>query len=196
MPQRPATAGFTLLELLIAVVIAAILATLLIPNENSGTPECLDAMARVVAGDLAYARALAVSNNSQYRFTWDTVNNQYILQYSGTNPALSTLPNSVFSSPTDPPNQRTVALASLPHMGVVVQLVGAAASVGTTQQAVTTLEFGPLGGTTSSAPTTIWLSAGTGTNIRYITLAVNPATGLVTIGPYTAVGPPSGLFGP
>jgi hypothetical protein len=176
------------------VVFVGILAALVIPNGNATVREQLEATARIVATDLAYARGLAVSNNSQYRFTWDTANNRYILESSGSNPALSTLPASVFSSPSDSPTQHIVAFADLPHVGPPAQLVGAAALMGSTLQAVGTLEFGPLGGTTSSCPTTLWLSAGSGNNIRYITLAVSPATGLVTIGPFTSAGPPPGLF--
>jgi prepilin-type N-terminal cleavage/methylation domain-containing protein len=193
--QLPGRAGFTLLELMLVLVFVSILAALVLPNTPPTACEQLDAAARILATDLAYGRGLAVSTNSQYRFTWDTANNRYLFSYSGSNPALATLPAWPLASPSDTPTQRVVAFGSLPQTGLGAQLVGAAAQVGSSYQAVSTLDFGPLGATVSSSPTTIWLSAGSGNNIRYTTLGVNPVTGLVTVGPYTATGPPAGVFG-
>lgn len=134
-----------------------------------------------------------MSNNSRYRFTWDLTNNRYLLEHSGTNSILNTLPVTPFSSPSDPPTQHIVKLEDLPHLGPPVRLVVATTS-GTNVQRVDTLEFGPLGGTITSSPTTIWLSSGSNSDTRYITVQVNPATGLASIGPYTMDGPPASLL--
>ena len=191
MWSRP-RGGFTLLEVLLVVMIVAILSALVIPSSQPNACERLEAMAGIVATDLAYGRSLAVSNNGKYRFTLDVPNNRYILQYTGTNPALATLPVTPFSSPGDPPTQHIVDFDDLPQLGPRVNLL--IATSGAVPQAVGTLEFGPLGGTTSVTPTVIWLSTGSGVSISYITVQVDPVTGLATIGPYTTIGPPQSLF--
>jgi hypothetical protein len=55
-------------------------------------------------------------------------------------------------------------------------------------QSTTSVEFTPLGGTTSTYPTVVWLGCGGGTLQRYIPVGIDPITGLVTIGrPVTAL---------
>jgi prepilin-type N-terminal cleavage/methylation domain-containing protein len=182
--------GFTLLELLLVVAVIGILSVLVIPSAQPNLYEQLDSTAHIVASELSYGRSLAVGNNGLYRFTWDVPNNRFFLQYNGTNSGLQTLPITAFSAPGDPPTQHIVDFDDLPHIGPTVQLV-AVASTSTTTVPVTTLDFGPLGGTVSPAPTTIWLSAGSGDGKRYISLTVNPVTGLVTVGPFSTTGPPA-----
>ncbi len=99
------------------------------------------------------------------------------------------MPQSPFSSPGDPPDQHIVDLDDLPHVGPTVRLA-AVATCGTSVQSVSDVEFGPLGQTTRADPTTIWLTAGGGDDKRYITLEVNPVTGLIQVGGYSNVGPP------
>jgi prepilin-type N-terminal cleavage/methylation domain-containing protein len=184
--------GFSLLELLLVVAVIGILSALVIPSSQPGMSDQLRAAAQLLATDLAYGRSLAVSNNDRYRFTWDTSGNRYLLDHSGSNHSLDNLPSSPFSLPTDPPTQHILDFDALPHMGPPVILLGAASSA--PQQKVSTLEFTPLGGTVSSSPTTIWLSIGSGSDTRYMTLQIDPVTGLVTTGAYTALGPPQGLL--
>jgi prepilin-type N-terminal cleavage/methylation domain-containing protein len=183
-------AAFTLLEVLLVVAAIGILSALLIPSTQPNLYEQLDSTAHIVATELAYGRSLAVSNNGPYRFTWDLPNNRFFLQYAGTNSALQTLPTTAFRAPGDPADRHIIDLNDLPHIGPTVQ-IAAVASGGNSITPITTLDFGPLGGTVSAAPTTIWLSAGSGEGARYISLAVNPVTGLVSIGPFSVAGPPS-----
>jgi prepilin-type N-terminal cleavage/methylation domain-containing protein len=190
--RRPRSLGFTLLEMLIVIAVIGILVALVMPNSNPTLHDQLRAAARILATDLAYGRSLAVGNGDKYQFTFDAANNRYILQYSGTNTALQNLPRSPFSSPGDPANQYIVALGNLPRLAVAVQLVGAA-TTGTSTQPVNNVEFGPLGATTNSSPTTIWLKVTSGPQTRYITVSINPVTGLADVGTDTGVAPPSGV---
>jgi prepilin-type N-terminal cleavage/methylation domain-containing protein len=172
--------GFTLLELLIVISLLALVAGLIIPNANPGLRDQLQGTAEILAGDIAYARSLAVANGANYRLTFDTTANQYTLQYVGSNTALATLPRSPFSLPSDPTDQQIVRLDKLPHLGSPIHLY-AVRALSTIPQAATTLEFGPLGETTRSEETQIWLRAGSGSATRYLSIRVSPITGLTWI---------------
>jgi prepilin-type N-terminal cleavage/methylation domain-containing protein len=194
MPHRvrPST-GFSLTELLLVVTLIGIFAAVLLPNANPSLYDRLQGAAYLVSSDLAYARGLAVMNNSTYRVTFDFTDNRYVLQYSGANPSLNTLPFSPFRLTTDSPTQQTTDFHDLPGLGGGVSL----AAVGTTAnpaQPLTQIEFGPLGQTTQTAPTVVWLSAGTGNAQRFISLSVNPVTGLADVKSYQGVGPPQSIL--
>lgn len=180
-----AHAGFSLIELLLVISIMAIVAGLVLPNSNPATHDQLLAAARILAGDLAYARSLAVTYASPYRITFDTTKNRYTLQ----NSEGKTLPAAVFGSSQDTSTQHVVALEELPSIGRTVRLLAVTEGVNSTS-VVSEVEFGTLGATTRSAPTEIWLAAGSSKDTRYVNLTVNPVTGLTTIGSYTAVAPP------
>jgi len=183
-PLRPIrrAGGLTLIELLMTIAILGILAAILIPQFTSDLPDRLNAGAQVVSADFDYARSLAVSNNSSYLVTFDTANNLYFLRHSGANGQFNTLPPSPFRQTDDPVDKQTTKLSALPfpepgiRLAAVVQMQGSA-------QATTSLEFTPLGGTTSTNPTVVWLSCGGGATQRFISIAVDPVTGLVSIGP-------------
>ena len=190
--RRPVSAGFTLLELLLVVAIVGILVAIVLPSTQSTVYDQLRSTAQIVATDLAYARSLAVANNSNYRIAYDLNENRYVLTHSGANASLDPLPKTPFSSPGDPSDQHIVDLDDLPHTGPTVRLAAVAAS-GATMQSVDDVEFGPLGQTTRADPTTIWLTSGGGDGKKYMTLVVNPVTGLSQIGGYSSVGAPTGI---
>lgn len=193
-PRRLKSAGFSLIELLIVIAVMGILAGLVLPNSSANFHDQLRAAAQILRTDLAYGRTLAVANNSSYQISFDTEQNRYILEHSGVNPALDTLPHSPFRTPDDPPDQQIVDFRQLPHVGPTVRIVVAASMGANLAQKVDHVEFGPLGETTRSEPTVIWLAVGQGSDARYITLKVDPVTGLVQIGEYTSSGPSSALL--
>jgi prepilin-type N-terminal cleavage/methylation domain-containing protein len=188
MVRKRRSAAFTLLELLLVIAVIGILAALVLPSSQPSVHEQLQAAVRIVAADLGYARSLAVANNSKYRFTFDLPNNRYILEHSGTNHSLDVLPAGPFRDPDDPSTQHIVDLDDFPHIGPTVRLVAAVTSG--SNQPVSTLEFGPLGSTTATGTTILWFLAGSGDGQRYMTIEVNPVTGLADVGAFTKDGPP------
>jgi prepilin-type N-terminal cleavage/methylation domain-containing protein len=173
--------GLTLIELLLTIAVLAILAAVLLPELSGDLPERLSAASQIVSADLDYARSLAVSNNTSYRITFDPANNKYYLQHSGTNATFDPLPRTPFRQMDDPVNRQTTNLSLLPLPGPGVKLIAVAQMQGSGLSA-TSVEFTSLGGTTSSYQTVVWLSCGSGIVQRFVSVAVDPITGLVTIG--------------
>ncbi len=181
-------AAFTLVELLIVVMLVGILSALVLPNAMPSIHDDLVAAAQIVAADLSYGRSLAVLNNDIYQFTFDLPDNLYTLQYAGGNSALAALPPSPFHSPTDPATQYTVRLSQLPRLGLLVSLYDVQQLTPAPVEA-STVTFNALGGTTQAQPTLIWLAAGVGTARRYISVSLNPTTGLATPGAFQGTTP-------
>ncbi|HLA84917.1 MAG TPA: GspH/FimT family pseudopilin [Thermoguttaceae bacterium] len=181
-PRRPRGA-FTLLELLMVVAIMAILTAALMPLAESTSHDMMVAAAQTVATDLAYARSLAVANNSHYTVHFDPQQNRYVLEHSGSNELLDTLPDSIFRSPGDPSDEHIVKLTELPGVGEPAVLVGAFRA-GNAAESIRDVEFGPLGETTETDHTVVLLTVGTGMKQRYALVVVNPVTGLASVHAY------------
>jgi len=182
--RRRTRRGLSLIELLITLAIVSILAAMLVPRMGQQVPDQLLAAAEIVAADLEYARSLAVVNNSKYRFTFEPAQNRYVLRHSGANTLLHVLPASPFRQASDLPDQQTTALSELPLAQPAVRLHGVVAAGGLLAF-VSDVEFTPLGGTTRTEQTVIWLTCGSSAELRFISIEVNPATGLVEIGSLT-----------
>lgn len=163
------------------ISLVSILAGVLIPSVNPGLHEQLQSAAQIVCSDLAYARSLAITNGSKYRVTFDLAQNRYVLEHSGTDVALNTLPTSPFRSSIDTATKRYTDLDDLPQVGFSV-LLHSVQTVTTPATALTTIEFDSVGATTQTAETAIWLAAGNGAARRYFSIYVNPVTGLARPG--------------
>ena len=193
LPKRRKPDGFSLIELLIVIALMGILAGMVLPSSQASLHDQLRAAARILQSDLAYARSLAVTNGSNYKVTFEADENRYCLEHSGSNPALEVLPKSPFREAGDTDDEHFVVLDELPNCTAAVRLVTAAEST-TSLDRVDDVEFGPLGETTRSGSTIIWLGAGSGEDARYISVTINPLTGLAEIGDFTATGPPAWLL--
>lgn len=187
--MRASRAGLTLIELLLTIAVLSIVAAVLIPSFSADIPDRLSAVAQVVASDLDYARSLAVANNSKYTVTFNSTDNYYFLQHSGDNPALNVLPVSQFRHALDTPQTQTTDLTLIPMLSPRVELFTVVRPQGS--ELVTTLEFTPLGSSTTAYQTQIWLACGQGTLRRFISVLVDPVTGLAQIGSVQAAPPSS-----
>ncbi len=176
------------------VLIMAVLTSLLIPNFQPNIPLRLQATAEVVAADIALVRSLAAANASTYEITFDPAGNQYYFENSSGNSALDALPSAPFNNYTDANTRRTTRLGDLPSLGQPARLANVyAVPASGSPTAVTTLEFGPLGQTTRSEPTVLWLESGEGAAQCFQSITVDPVTGLTTIGEVVKV-LPSGMM--
>ena len=186
--RRRYPAAFTLVELMLVIMIVGILSALVVVNSGTNVIEELQGAADIVTGEIAFARSLAVSNNDTYRMTFDTSGNKFTLTYTGTTTALATLPMLPFRTSLDTTTSHVVAFASLPNMGNKASLLGVV-KMSNPAVTTTTLEFGGLGETTSTDATVIWLKARNSTGPLYISITVNPVSGLPSIGVPTSVAP-------
>jgi prepilin-type N-terminal cleavage/methylation domain-containing protein len=188
MGHQAIPSGLSLIELLIVVALVSTFAAVVLTRWEGSLYDQAHAVARIVAADVSYARNLAVANDSRYCITFDVPGNRYLLAHSGTDPRLDVLPPSPHGSTADAPTQQATDLAALPVVRGAVELA-AVQRLMPAPQAVSDLEFGPLGASTRGEPTRIWLAAGSGTARRYLAVDVDPATGLTTIGELQAVPP-------
>ncbi len=185
--RRRRSAAFSLVELMIVVATLGIVAAVVVSSSSPDAASHLQSVGAILTSDLAYTRGLAVANGSKYRLAFDAVANKYTLTHSGTNIALNTLPSGPMGVPSDRATQKTADLAQLPTLGTRVRLL--ALERGSQSFRQSSVEFTPLGATTSAAPTTVWLTAGSGAAQRYVAVQVNAVTGLATCGTPTATAP-------
>ncbi len=185
--SRHRPTGYTLVEVLIAVSVMAILAAAAIPSFEPDAASSLQSFAQLVSADLQRARDLAVSNNSTYRITFEAAANRFYLSHAGTNTALDTLPATVFRTMDDTATRHYTDLDDVPQLGADVRIAAVEARRSTAAP-VTVVEFGPLGATTETADTVVWLSSGA-TNKLYAGIGVNAVTGIASIEPITAAAP-------
>lgn len=180
-PGRIGPRGFTLYEVCITMAIVAVLAAVVVPSMAPSSTLRLEAVARILASDVTYARSLAVQYNTNWSLQFDLNNNRYDLVYTGggTQPFFPVNTRGYGDGPT---SLYRVTIGQLGESTVGnngVKLAGAALKTSTTN--VTDITFGPLGGTgpARSEDTVIWLTEGTGSNTKYVRLTVSWITGQV-----------------
>lgn len=173
----------TLIEVLLVVVLMAILAGLALPNANPSILEQLRCSAGIVAADLAYARSQSVTYGSDFRITFRTDDGEYEIEHTGANPALNDVLRNPFDDASTTTGRYVVVLSELPSLGPQVRLtaVSTVDADGEPQEDVSDVTFGPLGETARSLDTRIWLTAGSGTDRKTISVHVNSVTGLATV---------------
>ena len=185
--QKRRQRAFTLIEVLIVIAIMGIFAALAIPSAAPNASEQLQAAGDMIIADLDLARSLAVVNNSTYQISYDPSRNSYVLRHTGVNPTLDDLPEHPFIAPGGPSDSRTIDLDDIPSFGATVSLHDV--YVGGAPAAFNDVEFTALGSTQRAAETQIWLTAGVGKQQRFLSVDVNPVTGLATLGQMQATTP-------
>lgn len=166
-----------------------IVAGALLASADSQDDTTLIHVADAVSSDLAYARSLAVSRNSKYTLTFDLTNHTYTLTHSGTSTALNTLPASPTGVPSSSGTSQVTSLRKLPGSTSSLGFARVLTRSGMVAGNVTTVEFNPLGNTTATNQTEIWLAAGASGKRTYLGITVNPTTGIADVGDPTGTAP-------
>ena len=181
-------AGFTLYEMLAAVIVMAIMAAIVLPSMSGGAIMNLEAVAQVLVSDLALAQSAAIQYNTEWSVQFNTAQNTYTLVQTGTGtaPALQN-PLASSTSTSYVVSLDQVGAAGSNHSGVKL----AAVYTGSSTQPVTDIRFQALGGTgpVRSQDTVIWLSQGAGSQTRFVRLTVSWITGQTWVDYPTVFGP-------
>ena len=188
LAAKPLRRGYTLIEMLIVISLMGIMAALLLPRFEPSTYDQLQGAAQIISADIAYARNLAVTNDSRYTLTFDRASNAYTLRHSGANNLLDVLPLTPYRHSAAAPDEQITYLEDLPHLGPSVELVGVSTGGGSVS-ASSTIEFHSLGGLEGAQPITIWLACGVDEARRYQSLIIAPVTGLVALGEFRGTVP-------
>jgi prepilin-type N-terminal cleavage/methylation domain-containing protein len=180
--------GFSLTEMMVVLTILGILAAISVPYFETTAVDQLQAGATILVADIDYARNLAIANGSDYRLTFQPTTNQYQLTHSGSNSLLHALPSSPFKSSTDTATTQTTRFDHLPLGSGELKLLGALRATGSTTE-LTNVTFTPLGSTSITEDTLVWLTSGLGTARRYVAVRISAVTGLATVEAMTATAP-------
>jgi len=185
-PRHPANAsgGLSLIELLIVLAVLGIVTGAVLTHLQSSVNSELNAAAQVVVSDLTYIRNLSVTNNSNYRVTFTPGTSKYYFEHAGTNTTLDVLPAALYGVISESPTRQSMDVGAVSLATTTLEVVAVLIQTSVPTE-TSNLEFGPLGETTRSEETTIWLAAGNGNGRRYIPVTVNPVTGNSRIGEQT-----------
>jgi Tfp pilus assembly protein FimT len=181
MPKRN-IAAFTLVELLMVVAIVSVMIGMVVSEFGANEATTADQALRLVSAQLTYVRELAVSNNSKYTVTLDKAKNRLVLAHTGADTNLDQLPESSFWRDLDTTDNQYFVFADLP-LSWPVALKGAD---DTTE--VTSIEFGPTGGTSEADDVDLWLSVGKAPP-TYGSITILAGTGLIEVGDLSASAP-------
>jgi prepilin-type N-terminal cleavage/methylation domain-containing protein len=108
-PIGGARRAFTLIEILIVLVIMVLLGSTAYSKYSAALNRFgADALARRVAGDLAYAQSIARRNGATQAVAFDATNNQYV--FTG------------WTDPDHPTSTYTVVCSSEPYRGKIASL--------------------------------------------------------------------------
>lgn len=180
--------AFTLVEVIIVFTVIAVVAAMAIRLTEPDAASDLQTAAQVVLIDIDFARSLAASNSSTYRIAFNTSAQSYNIRHQGTNTNFNVLPTTSFHRVSDSGQQLDAALSDIPALGSAVQIYRVSTGA-FTSGSLSYIDFTPLGGTTNTETSTVWLTSGTGRQQRYLPISVNPVTGLASIGTMVSTAP-------
>jgi prepilin-type N-terminal cleavage/methylation domain-containing protein len=187
-PQIHERRGVSLVEILFVVAILALVAVGTITYFQPSITDELENAAQIVLADVERTRNLSVANNSKYKLAFHNDGSGYYLQHSGSSTSLNPLPSWPYKQATDSADKQTTLLKKLPGLGDV-DLIGVVKVASSGRTRVSELEFTSVGATSSAETTEIWLAAGSGVSRRYLTVTINPTTGLADVGDIAGAAP-------
>jgi len=175
-----------LVELLMVVAIVGVMIGMVVSEFGANEATTADQALRLVSAQLDYVRELAVSNNSKYTVTLDTGKNRLVLAHTGGDTSLDQLPESSFWHELDRTDNQYFVFADLP-LSWPVTLLGAVESSDDTTE-VTSIEFGPTGGTSEADDVDLWIAVGKAPP-TYGSITILAGTGLIEVGDLSTSAP-------
>jgi type II secretory pathway pseudopilin PulG len=176
------------MEILFVTAVLALVAAGAVTYFQPSIADELENAAQIVLADVERARNLSVANNSKYKLVINSDGSGYYLQHSGSNSALNTLPSWPYKQASDSADKQTTLLKKLPGLADV-DLIGVVTVSSSGRTKVDQLEFTSAGATSYTESTEIWLAAGQGESRRYLTVTINPTTGLASVGNLAGAAP-------
>lgn len=179
--QRPPwRRGLSLLEVTIVLVVTAILMTVAFPALRPSEAERLRSAADLLMADLRLAQSLAICDGTDFTLTLTA--DGWKVEYTGVGPA-PTLPVPALGGTGTGYQIKAQTLVGRP-----VVTTGRLADSGAAATAVT---FTSTGGTTATQSVVLWLTIGSGSEMRSIPVGVSPATGRAAVGDVRTGSPPA-----
>ncbi len=171
--------GFTLIELIVAIVLLAVVASVVLTRWEPNLISQLEAGGAAVAGDLAYVRGLAVAHGVDYEIEWRPESDSYAVMRISSGGVRVPAPAPKFVTGAGTRTDFVEQLARLPSGAC--ELIGVETTT-SPRQTLNSIRFNAAGILDPPQEVRIWLAIGQGSKRYFLPVVVAYPTGTPTVG--------------